>query len=208
VLWETYTGTKVRSFLGHRQVVSAVSFSPDGKHVLTGSHDKTAVLWETATGTKVRSFPGPMSFVYAVAISPDGKHVLTGSDDNTAVLWETATGTRLRSFQGHTNYVIAVAFRPDGKHVLTGSGDGTTRLWDSRTGKELAQLLSLDQGQDWLVVTPEGLFDGSPGGRAKVTFRVDGGLRVVRQEQMLHQRHRPGLLAELLGGQRPIPAAD
>jgi WD40 repeat protein len=185
--------------------VSAVAFSPDGKYVLTGSHDNTVVLWETATGNKVRSFLGHTSYVLAVAISPDGKHVLTGSYDNTAVLWETSTGTKVRSFLGHTSGVHAVAFSPDGKHVLTGSYDGTTRLWDTRTGKELAQMLSLDQGRDWLVVTPDGLFDGSRGGRDKVAFRVDGGLRVVRQEQLLRQRHRPGLLAELLRGDRPVP---
>jgi WD40 repeat protein len=34
-------------------VVHAVAFSPDGKQVLTGSSDNTAILWEAATGKKL-----------------------------------------------------------------------------------------------------------------------------------------------------------
>ena len=55
-----------------------------------------------------------------------------------------------------------MAFAPGGRWACTGSSDGTTRFWDTATGDELARLISLDKGQDWLVVTPEGLFDGHP----------------------------------------------
>jgi hypothetical protein len=183
-----------------------VAFSPDGKHVLTGSYDNTAVLWETVTGRMVHDFRGHTNRVSAASFSPDGRHVLTGSLDNTAVLWEAAPAAKVRSFLGHTAPVKVASFSADGKHVFTRSEDGTTRLWDAPTGKDLARLLILDQGANWLACTPEGLFDGSPGGRNKVSYRVRN--QIVPVDRFFTDFSRPGLLAALLKGQRPQPEID
>jgi WD40 repeat protein len=204
-LWEAASGEKIRTFRGHSYAVNAVAYSADGKYVLTGSHDKTAALWEADSGRKIHTLQSHTNSVNAVAFSPDGKYVLTGSHDKTAVLWDAETGKQVWTFQGHTDSVLAVAFSPDGKHVLTASGDGTTRLWDVATGDELARLLSLDAGKDWLVVTPDGLFDGSLGGREKVAFRVGNGLTVLPVERFFQDFYHPGLLAELLHGLCPMP---
>jgi hypothetical protein len=121
------------------------------------------------------------------------------------IVWDAETGAQLRTLTGHTHGVTAVAFGPDGRRALTGSDDGTARLWDIATGDELARLISLDAGEDWLVVTPEGLFDGSEGGRKRVAYRVGGGLNVVPVDRFFQDFYRPGLLAELSRGLRPIP---
>ncbi len=209
ILWDTATGQQVRVFRGHRDPVLSVAFSPDGRHMLSGSRDKTAIVWDTATGQRVRVFRGHRDLVWSVAYGPDGRHVLTGSWDKTAILWDTENGQQIRSFGGgHTSWVHSLAFSPDGHQVLTGSGDGTTHLWDVATGDELACLISLDQGRDWLVVTPEGLFDGSASGRQKVMYRIGGGLNVVPVDRFFQDFYRPGLLAEIRRGERPMPAVS
>ena len=125
---------------GHTAPVRAVAFSPDGKHVLTGSLDKTARLWDAATGAAVATLAGHTLSVRAVAFSPDGTRILTGSRDNTARLWDAATGAAVATLAGHMSAVTAVAFLPDGKRVLTGSLDTTARLWDAATGAAVATL--------------------------------------------------------------------
>jgi Caspase domain len=80
------------------------------------------------------------------------------------------------------------------------------RVWDIATGDERARMISLDKGKDWLVVTPEGLFDGSPGGRQKVMYRIGNGLNVVPVDRFFQDFYRPGLLAEVSrGGAKPVP---
>ena len=49
-LWDTATGRLLREFRGHTERIRTVAFSPDGRVVLTGAADGTAILWDTATG--------------------------------------------------------------------------------------------------------------------------------------------------------------
>ena len=38
---------------GHSDYVESVAYSPDGKHIVSGSADKTVKIWETTTGKEV-----------------------------------------------------------------------------------------------------------------------------------------------------------
>ena len=61
--------------------------SPDGKHVVTASDDKTARVWLLADGSLVRTLAGHTGGVSSACVSPDGKHVVTASMDKMARAW-------------------------------------------------------------------------------------------------------------------------
>jgi hypothetical protein len=153
--------------LVHDDVVVAAACSPDGRTVLTGSHDGTARLWETATGKELGVLRHDRK-VRAVAWSPDGRTVLTGSRDGTAQLWEAATGKRHATLH-HGDAVAAVAWSPDGGTVLTGGWDHEARLWDPATGRELATLSHEDRVKAVAY---------SPDGRTVLTAGDDGTARL------------------------------
>ena len=44
-LWDVASGKKIQTFQGHTDQVYTVALSGDGKRILTGSEDKTAILW-------------------------------------------------------------------------------------------------------------------------------------------------------------------
>jgi WD40 repeat protein len=207
ILWDARSGDKLRTFAGHTSRVESVALSSDGRRALTGSWDKTAILWDAKTGDKLRTFAGYADFVLSVALSSDGTYVLTGSAHE-AILWDTRSGKKLRTFAGHTDRVYGVALSSDGTRVLTGSYDGTTRLWDPATGQELCALISLDAGRDWLVVTPDGLFDGSVNAPKYLAYRIRGTLDFVPLDKYLHRYYTPGLLGKLMAGQRPKAKVD
>jgi tetratricopeptide (TPR) repeat protein len=144
-VWDSANGKLLWNGEGHKDVITGIAFSPDGKIVLTGSRDGTARLWDTASGRPIGQPKAYRDGVCAVAFSPDGKTVLTGGFDETARLWDVATGQPMGHALVSPRPVTSVAFSPDGRTILTGSGvklsgdisDWTAQLWDAATGQPI-----------------------------------------------------------------------
>ena len=45
----------VCTLTGHSSAVNCVAYSPDGKHIVSGSWDSTVKVWNAATGKEVRT---------------------------------------------------------------------------------------------------------------------------------------------------------
>src|SRR5206468_3456675 len=47
-LWDVGTGRELAALTGHRSRVYATAFSPDGRLLLSGSGDQSALVWDVA----------------------------------------------------------------------------------------------------------------------------------------------------------------
>jgi len=129
---------------GHGAPVRSVSFSSDGKLVLSGSHDNAVRIWgwdwESKTGKTMKTLHGHGSWVRACRFSPDNRTVLSASHDKKAMLWSIADYKELkvlgRLLDGHRDAVMAASFDGDGASIVTASRDRTARIWDFATGAE------------------------------------------------------------------------
>ncbi|KAF7370423.1 Phosphotransferase family protein [Mycena sanguinolenta] len=119
--------------------VTSVSFSPDGKWIVSASL-KTVRVWDSETGELVAGpFDGHTDWVTSVAFSPDGKRIVSASHDKAVRVWYPEIGDVVaRPFEGHTDWVTSVAFSPDGMWIVSGSHDKTVRVWDSERGTVVA----------------------------------------------------------------------
>jgi len=58
---------------GHGAWVTSVAFSPDGRHIVSGSWDHTVRVWDAWTGQSVmKPLVGHEGIVESVVFSPDG----------------------------------------------------------------------------------------------------------------------------------------
>lgn len=72
----------------HENDVTAVTITPDGQTIISGSRDKTVRLWNLQDDSINQTLVGHKDDVTAVAISPDGQTIISGSSDNTVRLWD------------------------------------------------------------------------------------------------------------------------
>lgn len=121
-------------FEGHQQEIYSLDFSKDGRHIVSGSGDRTARIWDMETGTQkileINEPEGIDTGVTSVSISADGRLVAAGSLDCIVRIWDVATGFLVERLQGHDDSVYSVSFTPDGKGLISGSLDKTLKYWD------------------------------------------------------------------------------
>ncbi|WOB70533.1 hypothetical protein [Microcystis aeruginosa] len=167
-------GREYNRLVGHNGSVNSVSFSPDGKTLVSGSYDNTIKLWNVETGKEIRTLKGHDSYVLSVNFSPDGKTLVSGSEDNTIKLWNVETGQEIRTLKGHGSFFNSVNFSPDGKTLVSGSEDNTIKLWNVETGQEIRTL----KGHDSTVYS----VNFSPDGKTLVSGSVDNTIKLWNVE--------------------------
>ena len=154
-LWNTQTGTLLRTLAGHSDSVNSVAFSGDGKLVASGSginvissSDSVVTLsgtvselklWDAANGQLLHNL-NPQGGVSAVALSVDGKALASGGGDKSVSLWDIQSGQLKQKLIGHEGVITAIVFSPDGMTLASGSTDLTVKLWNSQTGELLRTL--------------------------------------------------------------------
>jgi WD40 repeat protein/uncharacterized caspase-like protein len=208
--------------------VNCLAFSPDGKMLAVANDKEVAVLetgaWrerfsapavsttdrpdlrgEVQAEGKLVLAPKGASFVMLLAFSPDGRLLATAGHQDVKLL-DTADGRLVRTLLGHADGVLGVAFSPEGRWLASSSEDGSVRIWEVSSGKEVALLSMMRGTRDWLVATPEGLFDGSPAAlKSLVAWRFADN-QTAPLELFFSEFYHPGLLAEVLQG-KPVQAS-
>lgn len=173
------------------------------------SPTKTSV-WNVTTQTLLKSFDEDPKFDLRqngeLVFSPNGK-ILAGVFESTIRLWDIEKGTEIANLSGHSGKVTSISFSSNGKFLISSGVDTSIKFWDVEIGKELCSLHSFNKN-DWLVTTPDGLFDGSQNAWRQLMWRFDKNtFSYAPVEAFFKEFYYPGLLQEIMQGKTPTPPA-
>lgn len=140
---------------GHRDRVTAVSFSSSGELLASASLDHDVRVWDVASGEQVLLVQHNTA-VHDAQFSPDGRWLVTAA--NRGGLWDVQTGANVARLQGHDGTLTAATFAPDGVTIVTGGVDQTIRTHTCQVCGRLDELLAL--AQERLAVTGRELTEG------------------------------------------------
>jgi Caspase domain len=87
-------------------------------------------------------------------------------------------------------------FMSNDRFLLTQDED--MKLWDLANGKLLARIITFQNSNDWIMLTPDGRFDGSQGGLEQLYYVK--GQDVIPLEQLYEGFYTPGLTKQILAG--------
>ena len=185
-----------RDCCGKDATISAV-FSPDGHLLAAGLAGFHANLWDVLTGQLLHSVRSRWDAVGTLAFAPDSRTLAVGTGYEPDIrLFSVKTGRVKRDLLSHTASVDGLAFSPNARTLASASADGSIKLWNPRDGRLLATLLilpSADDGvaEDWIIYTPEGYYNGSPGAEQFIRWQV--GSDILPAGAYSSEFHRVGM---------------
>src|SRR5262249_33149838 len=98
-LWNVRTGKRRRILWAHRDGISALAFSPDGKTLAVGTaYEATVWLRSLTRGRKEVRLVGHTDNIRSADYAPDGIHLATGAQDGTVRLWDASNGKLQATF--------------------------------------------------------------------------------------------------------------
>ena len=108
---------------GHTNWVQSVAFSPDGRHIASGSIDRTIRVWDAWTGAQVcNPLQGHTDSVHSVAFSPDGRYIVSGSSDRTIRVWDAQSSNQMEDNRQATKFTTvdfpSICFSSSPAHAL------------------------------------------------------------------------------------------
>jgi WD40 repeat protein len=137
----------VHFFLGHTNPALHVTWSPNGRYVVSTSADRTARVRQPVGVPQGETavLAGHRDAVETAVFARDGRSIVTAAADGTARVWDAAFEQRLVRIGSHNGAAHTAVFANGGRRAVSAGDDGTARVWDVPRRRLLAVLRHPDE---------------------------------------------------------------
>ena len=170
----------------------SVSYSADGKFIIAGVADYTAILWDGATGKEIRKYKQTRktctSCIIEAVITPDNRYVISAGSDSISI-FSRETGELVKALYGQGGTAECLDVSADGR-FLSVIEYGVAEVWELKTWervlktgdyskrKILSAALSPD-GKDLIAGNEKRTADLTETANGKVSYTLQGYLNQI-----------------------------
>ena len=136
----------LKTIKGHASVLHDLSFSADGKFIVSAGNDNLIKLWQLDYILN-KSLKASEETIWDIKFSPNGKLIASAGADKTIKIFNLQRQL-LKTLTGHKDWIWRVSFSPDGKLIASASEDNTVKVWRVYDGIFQFELLHKDWVND------------------------------------------------------------
>jgi WD40 repeat protein len=127
-IWDAGNGRQVATLQGHNRAINMVSYSPNGRYLLTASVDDTVKIWDLSRNREGETLRG-RQFNSAI-FNADGRYIITGNNNGKATIWDAGSGKLVLTLDHGGDRVFCADISPDGKYAVTAGDNNIAKLWE------------------------------------------------------------------------------
>ena len=129
-VWDLESRTRQHILQRHRSPV-ALSFAPDGEHIISFSECRRIIVWNLRTGKSVVELRGHTAPTQC-GITSDLRTLAVGFLDGSVVCYDLLTEQPILTLNDHVHTAQTVQFSHDGRTLATGAWSGERRVYRSK----------------------------------------------------------------------------
>ena len=155
-IWNPETQEGEITLKGHTDRVQAMSYSADGRTLITGGDDKTIRIWNAETGECVQTLENASEYVRSISCPRVGNMFVSDGWGGDLLIRDIETGQIQRRIEAHTENINCAAISPDGKTAASAGRDAEIRLWNVETGEAQTVVKGHTRGGGAPAFSPDG----------------------------------------------------
>jgi WD40 repeat protein len=151
-VWDLSSGRAIAEIEENFTWIGAMTLSPDGRLLVTGSEEPVVNISELASGKRIDSLKGCGMCVVGLAFAPDARTLATRTVDGIMRFWHAPTGKEMFAV-GPLNRVHSFLFSPNGEFLAITRdsrirGERRVELWLAPSFKEIIAAEKAKQGNE------------------------------------------------------------
>ncbi len=155
-IWNPETQEGEITLKGHTDRVQAMSYSADGRTLITGGDDKTIRIWSAETVECVQTLENASEYVRSISCSRVRNMFVSDGWGGDLLIRDIETGEIQRRIEAHTENIDCAAISPDGKTVASAGRDAEIRFWNVETGEAQTVVKGHTRGGSSPAFSPDG----------------------------------------------------
>ena len=168
-----------RRFIGKRDSISDLRWSPDGKAMATTTYKGTAQVWDVASASVTHDLDIQANKTLAVTWAPNGKRIAFAVDDGIAI-WDLKTVSEVARVVCGQGSINCVDWNSTGNYLAAAGAQGLVHLYDPDSLEPIGSFADHTNGVSSIRFSPDGTLLASAG--------VDQIVRIweVKKGNLLH----------------------